>query len=39
MRYVILFLSNEGTLVAQINDLHFWKTAYIYKDVTVLHYA
>ena len=25
---------NEGALVAQINDLQFWKTTYIYKDLT-----
>ena len=34
-----LFLSNEDALVAQINDLHFWKKTYIYKDLTELHYA
>ena len=33
----LLFLSNEGALVTQINDLPFWKTTYIYKDLTELH--
>ena len=33
------FLSNEGALVAKINDLNFWKTTYIDKDFTELQYA
>ena len=36
MRCLTILLGGRA-LVAQINDLHFWKTTYIYKDFTELH--
>ena len=33
----VIVLVELSALVAQTNDLHFWKTAYIYKDLTELH--
>ena len=32
-RDTVLSLSNEGAPIAQINDLHFWQTTYINKDL------
>ena len=35
--YVMIVFIELSALVAQINDLHFWKTTYIYKDLMELH--
>ena len=36
MRFVIIVLV-ERVLGVQVNDLHFWKTTYIYKDNGIIY--